>query len=215
MFTDRMAAGKLLVPRILDLKLADPVIIAIPRGGAEVAAPIAVALGTELYVVLSKKLSAPAIAEQFIGAVSPNGEYELDIDAAAALGLEENDIAGLIFEAKEEVQRRSSIYEEFAVLPDLDGKDVVLVDDGIAKGYTTRVVIKYLRTLNPGTLTLAVPVLPKDSVELFSGIADRLIYIDAPKKVKSVGENYSSFHQVDHGDVLKALRMVKISIADC
>jgi predicted phosphoribosyltransferase len=215
MFTDRMSAGKLLVPKILDLKLANPVIIAIPRGGAEVAAPIAVAMGTELYVVLSKKLSAPAITDQFIGAVSPNGEYELDSDAAKDLGLEESDVAGLIFEAKEEVKRRSAIYEEFAVLPDLAGKDVILVDDGIAKGYTTRVVIKYLRSLNPGTITLAVPVLPNEAVEEFSGIADRLVYIDAPKRVKSVGENYSSFHQVDHGDVLKALRMVKISISDC
>lgn len=215
MFTDRMAAGKLLVPRILDLKLTEPVVIAIPRGGAEVAAPIAIALDTELYVVLSRKLTVPASPDHSFGAVSPNGEYELDTEAAKELGLEENDIAGFIFEAKEEVKRRSAIYEEFAVLPDLDGKDVILVDDGIAKGYTTRVVIKYLRSLNPGTITLAVPALPKDSLELFSTIADRLVYIDTPKKVKSVGENYTSFHQVDHGDVLKALKMVKISIADC
>ncbi|ETA82556.1 phosphoribosyltransferase [Youngiibacter fragilis] len=215
MFTDRMAAGKLLVPRILDLKLTDPVIIAIPRGGAEVAAPIAIALDRELYVVLARKLTVPASPDHSFGAVSPNGEYELDEKAAKELGLEERDILNIVDEAKAEVHRRSAIYEEFSVLPDLAGKDVVLVDDGIAKGYTTKVVVRYLRSLNPGTITLAVPALPKDSVELFSRLADRLVYIDTPKKVKSVGENYSSFHQVDHGDVLKALQMVKISIADC
>lgn len=206
MFHDRREAGKLLVPKVKALNLESPIIIAIPRGGVVVAADLAVALDAPLFVVLTRKLGAPMNPEYAIGAAAPDGTVELNDYVVQELNIPDATLKHLIEETRIEIEKRSGIYGAYAVLPDLRDRNIILVDDGIATGYTTRVAITYLRTLFPKSLTLAVPVLPKDRVDAFSLYADNLVYLQAPEFFAAVGQFYRSFPQVSHEEVLSLLR---------
>lgn len=206
MFLDRRDAGRLLVPKVMALNLERPVIIAIPRGGVVVAAELAAAMDAPLYVVLTRKLGAPMNPEYAIGAAAPDGTVELNDYVVQELDIPDATLEHLIEEARIEIKKRSEIYGAYAILPDLKDRNVILVDDGIATGYTTRVAITYLRTFFPKSLTLAVPVLPKDRVDAFSLYADNLVYLKAPEFFAAVGQFYRSFPQVSHEEVLSLLR---------
>lgn len=208
MFHDRREAGRLLVPKVMALNLERPVIVAIPRGGVVVAADLAAALDAPLYVVLTRKLGAPMNPEYAIGAAAPDGTVELNDYVVQELGISEATMKRMIEEIRIEIQKRSEIYGPYAILPDLRDRNVILVDDGIATGYTTRVAITYLRTLFPKSLTLAVPVLPKDRVDAFTLYADHFVYLKAPEFFAAVGQFYRSFPQVTHEEVLYLLELL-------
>lgn len=208
MFHDRREAGKLLVPKVTALNLERPVIIAIPRGGVVVAAEIAAALDAPLFVVLTRKLGAPMNPEYAIGAAAPDGIVELNDYVVQELDIPESTMNRMIEDTRHEIQKRSEIYGAYAILPDLRDRNIILVDDGIATGYTTRVAITYLRTFFPKSLTLAVPVLPKERVDAFSLYADNFVYLKAPEFFAAVGQFYRSFPQVTHEEVLSLLRIL-------
>ncbi|HSP46718.1 MAG TPA: phosphoribosyltransferase family protein [Clostridiaceae bacterium] len=206
MFHDRREAGKLLVPKVTALNLERPIIIAIPRGGIVVAADLATELDSPLFVVLTRKLGAPMNPEYAIGAVAPDGTVELNDYVVQELDIAEVTLKSMIEATRHDIQNRSQIYGTYAILPDLRDRNIILVDDGIATGYTTRVAITYLRSKYPKSITLAVPVLPKDRVDAFSLYADNLVYLKAPEFFAAVGQFYRDFPQVTHEEVLSLLR---------
>jgi predicted phosphoribosyltransferase len=208
MLHDRREAGKLLVPKVTALNLERPLIIAIPRGGVVVAAELATALDSPVFVVLTRKLGAPMNPEYAIGAVAPDGSVELNDYVVQELDIAEVTLKSMIEATKHEIHKRSEIYGTYAILPDMKDRNILLVDDGIATGYTTRVAITYLRTFFPKSITLAVPVIPNDRVDAFSLYADNLVYLKAPEFFAAVGQFYRDFPQVTHEEVLSLLRML-------
>ncbi len=209
MFKDRNEAGALLVHLITALNLAEPIVIGIPRGGSAVAYPIARALKVKMYVILTRKIGAPFDQEYAIGAVAPDGSVALNEKVVRDLGIRHSELENIIAGEKDEIEKRSAIYGNFAVLPDMNGKDVILVDDGIATGFTIKAAVSALKKLNPKSLTIAVPVLPADAVKKFRELASHLIYLDAPEYFMSVSQFYLDFPQTTHDQVLDLLKKVE------
>jgi putative phosphoribosyl transferase len=214
MFKDRNEAGNLLVPLITALNLSEPVVIGIPRGGSAVAYPVARALKVKMYVILTRKIGAPFDQEYAIGAVAPDGSVALNEKVVKELGIRHSDLESIIAVERAEIERRSVIYGKFAVLPDMKGKDIILVDDGIATGFTIKAAVSALKKLNPRSLNIAVPVLPADAVKKFSELASHLIYLDAPEYFMSVSQFYMDFPQTTHDQVLDLLKEVEETLGN-
>lgn len=205
MFVNRKHAGSSLAQKISPQELENPLVIGIPRGGIEVAAPLAQALAAPLYVILPRKLGAPFNREYAVGALAPDGTVSLDEDLISRLGLAREDLEPIITKESQEIQKRTGVYGPWGKLPDLAGRTVILVDDGIATGHTVKAALSSLRKSSAKKLLLAVPVLPEDAVSTFASLVDRLVYLEAPSDFAAVGQFYDDFSETAHQTVLDLL----------
>ena len=155
-FRDRADAGVQLADQLRLREFHDPVVLALPRGGVPVAFEIAAALGAPLDVFVARKVSAPRQPEYGIGAVAEGGAV-IATDAVASLGNSEADFGRLVLQEQRELDRRVERYRDDRPLPAIAGRDVVLVDDGLATGVTAEAALQSLRGLAPRRLVLAVP----------------------------------------------------------
>jgi len=194
-----------LASKVAELKLENPVVIGIPRGGVEVAAPIAKKIGAPLYVILPRKIGAPHNPEFAVGALAPDHTAVFDEKTLDMLGLTPAALQPVIEREKEEIKRRLALYGKWGVLPDLAGRDVVLVDDGIATGQTVKAALSSLQKKTDNPITLAVPVLPEDEVPAFTKLAGRLVFLEAPPYFRAVGQFYLDFSDLPHEALLSLL----------
>ncbi len=206
-FRNREEAGQMLGDSLLELSL-DPVVLAIPRGGVIVAAQVARVLGAALDVIVPAKIRAPYQPELGIGAVAADGTRVLDEDAIAVLRVTEDYLAREIELRLQEIQRRTVAYRGDRPEIELAGRDVVIVDDGIATGWTARCAARSVRNRSPKSVILAVPVAPVEGVSRLEGDCDRVVCLQSPEPFLAVGRWYRDFDQVGDEQVLAALREV-------
>jgi predicted phosphoribosyltransferase len=210
-FRNRKEAGELLAKALLeryDGALIDPVVVAIPRGGVVVAEPIALALNAPLDVVVPRKIGAPLNPEFAVAAITEEGELLLNPELPPfyleRLGVDEEYLKREAAKEFAEAKRRRQLYAKGRKIPK-EGRDVILVDDGIATGLTVKAAIKSLRRENPNRIILAVPVMPADRVAEFKELVDDLIVLYAPQVFRAVGEFYEDFRQTSDEEVLEIM----------
>jgi len=206
MFADREEAGTLLGERVAGLRLARPLVLGIPRGGVVVAARVAQATGAPLDVVVPRKIGAPRNPELAIGAVGPDGELVVDRELADLVGASPAYIARESQRQVEEVRRRLEVYRRELPPWDPAGMDVIVVDDGVATGYTVLAAVRAVRRRGPTSVTVAVPVAPPDAIPRLRAEADTVVCLFTPSPFYAVGQFYRHFPQVSDEEVTEFLR---------
>ncbi|MBG0830874.1 phosphoribosyltransferase [Planomonospora sp. ID67723] len=204
-FAGRAEAGVLLGERLSALGLEDPIVLALPRGGVEVAVPVAVRLGGVLDVLVSRKIGHPANPEFGVGAVAEGGEPVFDEGVLARLGLTEEDLAHVVEAERAELARRVEVYRRERRLPAPGGRNVVVVDDGLATGVTARAALRAVGAGRPGRLVLAVPVAAPETARAMRTEADEVVTLATPPDFYAVGQWYRRFDQLGDADVLDLL----------
>lgn len=204
-FKDRADAGRQLAELLGPSNLFDPVVLGLPRGGVPVAAEIASALGAPLEVFVARKIGMPGHVEYGLGAIAEGGGLVINDDAAGARGISHADFAALVDEERGELERRVLHYRGGRALPDVGGRHVVLVDDGLATGVTAEAALKALRTKRPHRLVLAVPVAAADTAKRLAAIADHVVCAMVPRHFRAVGFWYDDFDQTTDDEVLRLL----------
>ncbi len=194
-FRDRADAGRALAARLGHLRAADPVVVGLPRGGVPVAAEVAAALGAQLDVVLVRKIGAPDREELAVGAIGEDGVTVRNDAVLRELGLSWDDLADRIERERDEIRRRAAVLRSGA-RPQLRGRTVILVDDGIATGATVVAALRVLRDLGASHVVLAVPVAQPDSLAALAPHADEVVCPVTPRRFAAVGQWYDDFTQV-------------------
>ncbi|RIQ12896.1 phosphoribosyltransferase family protein, partial [Jiangella rhizosphaerae] len=204
-FRDRADAGRRLGERLRALTFRDPIVLALPRGGVPVAAQVAAALDAALEVFVARKVGAPSHPEFGIGAIAEGSDEVVVTSSAGRLGLGADDLETLVRGERSELARRVDLYRGAAPLPDLEARDVILVDDGLATGVTAEAALRSLRGFRPHRLVLAVPVCSPDSAQRLTAIADDIVFVAAPEDLFSIGAYYDDFTQTTDDEVVDLL----------
>jgi predicted phosphoribosyltransferase len=204
-FRDRAEAGRLLAERLREYAGRDDVIVlALPRGGVPVAYEVAKALDAPLGVFVVRKVGVPGHEELAMGALASGGVLVLDHDLVRALGLEQADVERVVNAEARELARREAAYG--ALDPqELEGKTVILVDDGLATGATMRAAALAVRRLNPAWVVVAVPVAAEETCDQFRDVVDDIICDVTPKPFRAVGLWYEDFSQTSDDEVRELL----------
>jgi putative phosphoribosyl transferase len=207
MFRNREEAGRLLAAALVERRLTDPVVVALPRGGVPVAAEVARALHAPLDLLLVRKIGAPGQPELAVAAIAEGSPPSVVVDEET-LGLSGADHDYVTREANEqakEIDRRRRVYLRGRSRVPLAGRTVVLVDDGLATGSTVRAALQALRRAKPSRVVLAVPVAPADTVQQLRVAVDEVVCLSQPEFFGGVGAHYADFHQVDDAEVIALL----------
>lgn len=207
MFRDRTDAGRQLAPLLERFRERRPVVIGVPRGGVIVAAEVARALDAPLDIVVVRKLGAPEQPELGIGAVvdSRSPRVLLDPFLVERLGVSEGYIKEEVALQVEEIRRREEAYRGGEPPVPLRGRTVIVVDDGVATGASTRVALRSIRQDGPAALILAVPVGSPETLRSLGEEADEIVIIDQPDDFRAVGQFYADFAQTEDRDVIARL----------
>ncbi len=203
-FSDRREAGRKLGETLGSRPGA--LLLGIPRGGVVVAAAAVPATGGTLDVVVPRKLGAPINPELGIGALASDGTTVLDERLVRVLGVSEDYIAKEVARQLEEIRRRIDLYRAGRPPLDVGGKDVIVVDDGVATGGTAEVALRSLKAQGANRVTLAVPVAPWETIARLGEVADEVVVLATPEPFAAVGQWYDHFPQVSDDEVLDALR---------
>lgn len=207
LFRDRREAGERLVAPLRALGLSAPIVYALLRGGAGVAAPVAQALHAPLLPFLVRKLGVPWHPELAFGALAEGAaEPLLNPEIVTACNLSAADIAAVRGREEAELRRRQAIYLAGRDRPDPRGRAAILVDDGLATGASARAALRALRSLGASPLILAVPVAPADSIAALEGECDRVVCAEVSDIPAGIGGCYADFHQLEDDEVLALLR---------
>lgn len=204
-FKDRADAGRRLAAALRDIPMQAPLVLAIPRGGIAVAAPIADELGAELDVVLARKLRAPAQPELAIGAVAEGGQLHLDHRTAM---MAMADAAYIERERRTqlgEIVRRARLFRGPRPRARIAGRTVIVVDDGLATGSTMIAALRSARAEGATQLIAAVPVASADALVQIGPLCDRVVCLLRPEVFWAVGQFYEDFEQVEDREVLAEL----------
>lgn len=201
-FKDRREAARLLSDKLKKLNLKNPVVLAIPRGGAILADIIAKELGTFWDFVVPRKIGAPNNKELAIGAITEDGTILLNHPVVSSLKISKEYIDKAAEKELDEVKRRMAFYRGNRPYPELRDKSVILVDDGIATGFTVFAAIKSLRRRGAEKIIVAVPVAPKETAEDIKEVVDAFVCLYTPTIFYAVGEFYENFEQVEDEEVI-------------
>ena len=207
-FRDRREAGQLLAQALLSLLKGkeDIVVLGIPRGGVVVAAEVAKALGASLDIYITRKIGAPHQPELAIGAIASSGDVVLDKRLISALDVSPEYIQDEIQRQRREIERRLEKYRGGQPAPELEGKTILLVDDGVATGATTMATVRALKKQKPAELILAIPVGPPDAVARLREEVDELVCLATPQPFWAVGAHYLVFDQTPDEEVVRLLQ---------
>lgn len=212
-FTDRIDAGRRLAVELASYKRMLPVILALPRGGVPVAAEIASALDAPLDLVLVRKIGLPFHPELAMGAVA-DGPAPLTIRNGSVIAA--NDIGEVAFNRVRdrelaEIERRRQRYVGRRPHAELEGRTVIVVDDGVATGATTRAALQAVRARGPTRIVLAVPVAPTDTLAALSAEADEIVCLESYEDFRAIGYFYDDFRQVSDDEVISLLAQHPLS----
>lgn len=205
LFRNRAEAGSKLAGALLEFKGKDVVVLGIPRGGVVVANEVAKALGASLDIVVTRKIEAPGEPEYALGAVTQEGDVIMDRQAAESLGASPAYLDDQVRKKKEEVKERMERLRGDAPYPSLEGKVVVIVDDGIATGSSVSAAVMSVKKRKPKEVVVAIPVAPADAVEMLAAEGTRVVCLETPGPFLAIGEFYGDFDQVEDLEVKRIL----------
>lgn len=211
LFTDRTEAGNELARRLEGAvgNVHDLLVLGLPRGGVPVAYAVAKRLRAQLDVFLAGKLGFPGQPELALGAVTAQGIRFLNPDIAAQAGLSAGEIDELARNKRVVLERKEALYRQGGPEPLIEGRTVVLVDDGAATGASMLAALKALRMQQPRALLAAVPVASRHALEALAAEADEVVCLRSPQQFLSVGEWYEDFGQVADEIVIGCLEAAK------
>jgi putative phosphoribosyl transferase len=213
-YADRTAAGEVLAAEVVaaltatadrNRDLGQPVVLALPRGGVPVAVPVARVLGVAVSVLIVRKLGAPGQPELAVGAIAAIGdrvEQVLNADWVSRLGLSDRALARVVASETEALRARTA---SFGSTPPVDGRTVIVVDDGLATGATMRAAVTAVRGAGAGVVVVAVPVGAVGACRDLEQLADSVVCPRRPDPFRAVGEHYRDFAQLDDAEVLALL----------
>lgn len=206
-FADRVEAGRKLAGALLKYKDQHPVVLGIPRGGVPVAVEVARSLDAEVDVIIVRKLGAPGQQELGIGAVvdGDHPEAVMNQEIMSQLDVSREYLDREIKVQLKEINRRRHAYRGGRPPLQLAGRTVIVVDDGIATGGSTRAALRGVRRDKPARVILAVPVAPPSTIEALKHEADEIVCLSSPEEFYAVGQFYRDFHQVSDQEVIQLL----------
>ncbi|GAA4880477.1 phosphoribosyltransferase [Actinomycetospora straminea] len=205
-FADRADAGHRLARRLTHLRDADPVVLALPRGGFPVAAEVARELGAPLDVVLVRKLGVPLQPELAMGAVGEGDVLVLNPAIVDHAGVGETELAEIVARARDEIARRRRRFRPDRDRVPLAGRTALLVDDGIATGATARAACRVVRAQGATRVVLAAPVCLASTADDLRAEVDELVCLETPEEFFGVGMSYADFAQVTDDEAVEILR---------
>lgn len=205
-FKDRQEAGRAVAARLGKYaNREDVIVLGVPRGGMSVAFEVARALHVPLDIFVLRKLGVPGHEELAFGAIGSGGVQILNADVVSHLGISELEIAEVAKEQTKELQQREQRYRGNRPALQVQGKTVILVDDGIATGASIRAAIHAIRKMRPARLVVAAPVAPRATCNVIRREVDELVCADIPEPFYGVGEFYQDFSQVSDDEVVALL----------
>lgn len=205
-FRDREDGGRQLAEKLAENANRDDVLVlGIPRGGVPVAFQIAISLNSPLDVFLARKLGVPGQEEFAFGALAAGDGRFVDQNIIKAVGLSEEEIDRITAETAATLDERARLYREDRKPLPIEGRLVILVDDGIATGASIYAAISALRQTKPQKIVLAAPVAPASACKWLPSIVDEMVVIHRPHRFYAVGQYYSCFTQVSDDEVIRLL----------
>lgn len=205
MFTDREEAGRRLADRLTERGVEADIVLGVPRGALPVARPVADALGAPLGVIVAKKMGAPQNPEHAIGAAASDGSVYRNEVTIERLGVSEEYVEAEREKAAQTARNKAESYQRGGP-PDLTGKRVVIVDDGVATGATATACIRMAKEAGAERVVLAVPVGPPGSLDELAAEADEVVAVERPADFRAVGQYYREFDQVTDEEAIELLR---------
>ena len=203
---DRYQAGQLLAERLSSFaKRPDVIVLGLPRGGVEVACPLAARLGLAVDVFLVRKLGVPGYEELAMGAIATGGVEIVDPDVIEAFRVSKREIAEVVAAEKQELERRERVFRGSRPPLNLHDRTVILVDDGIATGSTMRAAIEGVKRLGAAHAIVAIGVAPLATYMSLRSEVDDVVCLLTPREFRAVGQFYEEFSQLDDEDVCKFL----------
>lgn len=204
-FDDRRDAGKQLAAKLEPLRGEDVVILALPRGGVPVGVEVARRLGAPLDVLVVRKLGVPGHEELAMGAIASGGVRVLNDDVVDVLHIPRQDIEHVAAREAREIERRERAYRAGRPMERVEGRTVVLVDDGLATGATMRAAVRAVRQLGPRRVIVAVPVGSPSACDAMTHEADEVVCLERPSAFFGVGQWYRDFGQTTDEEVRRLL----------
>ncbi len=202
-FTDRAEAGRALGEALATAYRgrSDALVLGLPRGGVPVAYEVALAIDAPLDVVIVRKIGMPGHEEFAIGAIASGGMRVLDREVIAAYDVSWRTVERIVAREQEEIARRERLYRDDRPPLEVRGRSLILVDDGLATGWTMRAAVATLRGRNPKSITVAVPVAAIETVRSFEPIVDEILVLEMPDPFYAVGMWYDDFSQTSDEQV--------------
>jgi putative phosphoribosyl transferase len=201
-FQNRTEAGRQLAGSLAHYQgQPNVIVLALPRGGVPVAAEVAAALGAPLDLLLVRKLGLPGHEELAMGAIASGGAMVLNESLLDQLPIDQGTIDSVADRERRELTRRDHAYRGERQPPAVEGKTVIVVDDGLATGATMRAGVAALRQLQPDRVVVAVPVAPPDTVSLLEQETDEVVALSTPEPFYGVGYWYEDFTQTSDDEV--------------
>ena len=205
-YVDRIDAGKQLAARLKPYANRDDVLVlALPRGGVPVAYEVAKALNVPLDIFLVRKLGLPGHEELAMGAIATGGVRVINPDVVDYLHIPARDVDEVVDAELRELERRERLYRDTRPVPDVSGKTVILIDDGLATGSTMRAAALALRQQHPARIIVAVPVSAAQTCDEYRMGVDEIICAQTPEPFMGVGMWYRDFPQTTDGEVREIL----------
>jgi putative phosphoribosyl transferase len=201
-YTDRAEAARILAQSLTHYAgRSDIIVLGLPRGGIPIASEIARALGAVLDVMLVRKLGLPGHEELAMGAIASGGNRVLNADVVQQTGVSDEVIERVTALEQHELRRRERAYRGERPMPNLEGRCVILVDDGLATGATMRAAIAVVRQQKPARLVVAVPVAPESTIAVLQHEVDEVVCPATPEPFFGIGQWYEDFTQVTDEEV--------------
>jgi len=205
LFRDRADAGRQLALRLAQYKESAAQVLALPRGGVPVALEVARALHAPLDVFVVRKLGVPGHEELAMGAIASGGLRVLNKDTIAQLQIDEATVNAVTAAELTELQRREAAYRDGRARPEIRGKTVILIDDGLATGASMYAAALALRAAEPERIVAAVPVAPAETCDELSRHVDEMVCLEMPEPFRGVGAWYHDFRQISDREVREML----------